>query len=146
MERNRSIDLLKTLAIIGEHLPLTVHQVPSGTPLYDWKAPQEWIIREAYIADRSGNRVVDFARHNLHVVNFSIPMRTRMPLSALKAQEILHGVFADDTQVLDYQHKPSLTPNLQMRLDNALETFWQALHRREIQAPDFHRPQGIAHV
>ncbi|MFE4108941.1 MULTISPECIES: NADPH-dependent FMN reductase [Kosakonia] len=67
-------------------------------------------------------------------------------LSALKAQEILHGVFADDSQVLDYQHKPSLTPNLQTRLDKALETFWQALHRRDIQAPDFHLPQGVAHV
>lgn len=75
----------ETLAIIGEHLPLTVHQVPSGTPLYDWKAPQEWIIREAYIADKSGNRIVDFARHNLHVVNFSVAVRARMPLSALKA-------------------------------------------------------------
>jgi len=67
-------------------------------------------------------------------------------LSALKAQEILHGVFADDSQVLDYQHKPSLTPNLQGRLDSALETFWQALHRRDIKAPDFHAPQGVAHV
>ncbi|MGY5957597.1 NADPH-dependent FMN reductase [Kosakonia sp. BK9b] len=67
-------------------------------------------------------------------------------LSALKAQEILHGVFADDSQVLDYQHKPGLSPNLQIRLDSALETFWQALHRRDIQAPDFHRPQGVAHV
>lgn len=75
----------ETLAIIGEHLPLTVHQVPSGAPLYDWKAPQEWIIREAYIADTSGNRIVDFARHNLHVVNFSVSVRARMPLSALKA-------------------------------------------------------------
>lgn len=75
----------ETLAIIGEHLPLTVHQVPSGTPLYDWKAPQEWIIREAYIADMNGNRIVDFARHNLHVVNFSVSVRARMPLSALKA-------------------------------------------------------------
>ncbi len=75
----------ETLAIIGENLPLTVHQVPSGAPLYDWKAPQEWIIREAYIADTSGNRIVDFARHNLHVVNFSVSVRARMPLSALKA-------------------------------------------------------------
>lgn len=74
----------ETLAIIGEHLPLTVHQVPSGAPLYDWKAPQEWNIREAYIADMNGNRIVDFARHNLHVVNFSVGVRARMPLSALK--------------------------------------------------------------
>lgn len=67
----------ETLAIIGEHLPLTVHQVPTGTSLYDWKAPQEWIIREAYIADMNGNRMVDFAQHNLHVVNFSVPVRAR---------------------------------------------------------------------
>lgn len=67
-------------------------------------------------------------------------------LSALKAQEILHGVFADDSQILDYQHKPTLSPNLQTRLDSALETFWQALHRRDLPAPDFHRPQGVAHV
>jgi len=67
-------------------------------------------------------------------------------LSALKAQEILHGVFADDSQVLEYQHQPVLTPNLQSRLDSALETFWQALHRRDLPAPDLHRAEGIAHV
>lgn len=67
-------------------------------------------------------------------------------LNALKAQEILHGVFADDSQVIDYQHKPHFTPNLQTRLDNALETFWHALHRRDIQAPAFSQPQGVAHV
>ena len=53
-------------------------------------------------------------------------------LNALKAQEILHGVFADDSQVIDYQHKPHFTPNLQTRLDASLETFWHALHRRDI--------------
>lgn len=67
-------------------------------------------------------------------------------LNALKAQEILHGVFADDSQVIDYQHKPHFTPNLQTRLDTALETFWHALHRRDIQAPAFGQPQGVAHV
>lgn len=67
-------------------------------------------------------------------------------LNALKAQEILHGVFADDSQVLDYQHQPRFSPNLQHRLDSALETFWQALHRRDIPAPVFHLPQGAAHV
>ena len=67
-------------------------------------------------------------------------------LNALKAQEILHGVFADDSQVIEYQHKPHFTPNLQTRLDNALETFWHALHRRDIQAPAFSQPQGVAHV
>ena len=67
-------------------------------------------------------------------------------LSALKAQEILHGVFADDSQVLDYQHKPSLTPNLQSRLDSALETFWQALHRPSSRAPSLTSLRGVEHA
>lgn len=67
-------------------------------------------------------------------------------LSALKAQEILHGVFADDSQVIDYQHKPQFTPNLQHRLDTALETFWQPLHRRDVQVPVLSQLKGVAHV
>ncbi|ELY3728068.1 NADPH-dependent FMN reductase [Cronobacter sakazakii] len=55
-------------------------------------------------------------------------------LNALKAQEILHGVFADDSQVLDYHHQPRFSEPLQTRLDDALDTFWQALTRRH-QAP-----------
>lgn len=67
-------------------------------------------------------------------------------LSALKAQEILHGVFADDSQVQDYQHRPQFSPNLETRLNSALETFWQALHRRDRLAPAFHLSPGVAHV
>ncbi|WP_105475808.1 NADPH-dependent FMN reductase [Escherichia coli] len=67
-------------------------------------------------------------------------------LSAMKAQEILHGVFADDSQVIDYHHKPQFTPNLQTRLDTALETFWQALHRRDVQVPDLLSLRGNVHA
>lgn len=67
-------------------------------------------------------------------------------LNALKAQEILHGVFADDSQVTDYQHKPQFTPNLQGRLDLALETFWQALHRPSSRAPALKTLQRVEHV
>ncbi|MCK1064703.1 NADPH-dependent FMN reductase [Pluralibacter gergoviae] len=67
-------------------------------------------------------------------------------LNALKAREILHGVFADDSQVQDYQHRPQFSPNLQKRLDDALETFWQALHRRDTAAPAFHTAPGVAHA
>ncbi|MEJ5022218.1 DUF4910 domain-containing protein [Ochrobactrum vermis] len=90
----------ETLGIIGEHLPLTIHQVPTGTPLYDWKAPQEWIIREAYIADVNGNRIVDFAWHNLHVVNFSVPVRARMPFNALR--EHIHTL-PDQPDLIPYR-------------------------------------------
>ena len=74
----------QTLAVIGEHIPLELKGIPTGTPLYDWKAPQEWIIRQAFIAAPSGKRIVDFAQHNLHVVNYSVPVRRSMPLDVLK--------------------------------------------------------------
>lgn len=67
-------------------------------------------------------------------------------LSALKAQEILHGIFADDSQIEDYQHKPQFSAPLQQRLDSALDTFWQTLHQRSLRVPAFSLNQGVAHV
>jgi aminopeptidase-like protein len=74
----------KTLALIQERIPLEIFEVPSGTPVFDWTVPREWNIRDAYIKDSSGRRVVDFKQCNLHVMNYSVPVRTTMPLSELK--------------------------------------------------------------
>ncbi len=74
----------RTLARIGEEIPLQVHEVPTGTPVFDWTVPSEWNIRDAWIADASGQKIVDFARCNLHVMSYSAPVRARMPLSELK--------------------------------------------------------------
>ncbi|MFF2024968.1 DUF4910 domain-containing protein [Streptomyces sp. NPDC058171] len=74
-----------TLDIVGEHLPLTVHEVPTGTQVLDWTVPQEWNIRDAYIADPAGNRVVDFAASSLHVLGYSLPVSTTLPLAELRA-------------------------------------------------------------
>ncbi len=51
-------------------------------------------------------------------------------LNALKAQEILHGVFADDSQISHYDRQPEVNQTLAARLDDALDTFWHALSRR----------------
>lgn len=67
-------------------------------------------------------------------------------LGALKAEEILQGVFAIDSQITDYLHHPLFTPDLQNRLDAALETFWQALQRRAVPIPTFSQLQGVVHV
>jgi aminopeptidase-like protein len=74
----------ETFHRIGKRIPLDVHEVPSGTPVFDWTIPKEWNIREAYINDPNGHRVVDFRDHNLHVVNYSTPVDERMSLSQLK--------------------------------------------------------------
>ncbi|MEU9690861.1 DUF4910 domain-containing protein [Amycolatopsis japonica] len=78
----------RTLEIVGEHVPLEIHEVPTGTQVLDWTVPQEWNIRDAYIKDASGRRVVDFQESNLHVVGYSVPVSRKMPLSELR--EHLH--------------------------------------------------------
>ena len=74
----------QTLAIIQELIPLQMHEVASGTPVFDWLVPKEWNIRDAYIKNAAGECVVDFRQHNLHVVNYSVPVRARMTLQELK--------------------------------------------------------------
>jgi aminopeptidase-like protein len=74
----------ETLGILGERIPIAVHEVPSGTPVFDWTVPREWTIRDAYVANSRGERVIDFRAHNLHVVSYSTPIRARMRLAELK--------------------------------------------------------------
>ncbi len=60
----------ETIAHIGKEIPLEVHEVPSGTQVFDWIVPKEWNIRDAYVKNTRGERIIDFRRHNLHVVNY----------------------------------------------------------------------------
>ncbi len=79
-----------SLSILEHYIPLSRTSVPTGTRVFDWEIPREWNIRDAYIKDASGRRVVDFAASNLHVVNYSMPIRARMNLRDLKAH--LHTI------------------------------------------------------
>ena len=83
--------LRETLEIIGEEIPLERHEVPTGTRVLDWVVPKEWNIRDAWIKDAAGNRVVDFQASNLHVVSYSSPLpRQTIPLDQL--QPHLHSL------------------------------------------------------
>ncbi|MFD6244032.1 DUF4910 domain-containing protein [Streptomyces roseolus] len=73
-----------TLDVVGEYVPLRVHEVPTGTRVLDWTVPREWNIRDAYVADATGRRVVDFAASSLHVLGYSVPVAATMPLSELR--------------------------------------------------------------
>ena len=74
----------QTLAIINRHLPnLSITEIASGTQVFDWTVPEEWTIRDAYVADLAGVRIIDFKAHNLHVVGYSIPVDQWLDLEEL---------------------------------------------------------------
>lgn len=77
--------LRETLHRVQRAIPLELREVASGTKVLDWTVPREWNIRDAYLKDASGNRIVDFAQHNLHVVNYSVPVRARLSLEELRS-------------------------------------------------------------
>ncbi len=74
----------ETLSRLNQIVPLAIHEVPSGTEVFDWVVPDEWNIRDAYVKDAHGERVIDFQRSNLHVVNYSMPVSGRMSLKELR--------------------------------------------------------------
>jgi len=76
--------LRETLHIIREQIPIELREVPSGTQALDWIVPKEWNIRDAWIKNSAGDRLVDFRKLNLHVVNYSVPIKARMQLAELK--------------------------------------------------------------
>lgn len=80
----------ETLNIIKSYIPLNIIEVPSGTKVFDWIIPPEWNIRDAYILDEEGKKIVDFKKNNLHVVGYSIPINQKVALSEL--QEHLYSL------------------------------------------------------
>jgi aminopeptidase-like protein len=65
-------------------VPLEITEVPSGTQVFDWTIPREWNIRDAFIKNSRGERIVDFKRCNLHVLNYSTPVHARLSLQELR--------------------------------------------------------------
>ena len=87
----------ETLHFIGKHIPVEIHEVPSGTKVFDWIVPKEWNIQDAYIKNARGERVVDFQKSNLHVVSYSQPVHATMTLEELLPH--LHSLPGDPERI-----------------------------------------------
>ncbi len=80
----------ETLGIIKEHIPIKIYEVPSGTKAFDWTVGKEWNIKDAYILDPQGHKIIDFKKNNLHVMGYSIPVNKTVSLAQL--QEHLYSL------------------------------------------------------
>jgi len=74
----------ETLRHVGKHISLKVREVPTGTQVFDWTVPKEWNIRDAYVKNSDGIKVIDFKKSSLHVLNYSTPISKRMSLAELR--------------------------------------------------------------
>jgi aminopeptidase-like protein len=74
----------ETLREIGSLTALDLHEVASGTAAFDWVIPPEWNIRDAWIKDAKGRKIVDFHRSNLHVMSYSVPVHALLSFDSLK--------------------------------------------------------------
>lgn len=81
----------ETLRFLREIAPITLHEVPSGTHVYDWVIPDEWNIRDAWISDSEGRRIVDFQQSNLHVVGYSVPVALQLDWPELAPHLHIHN-------------------------------------------------------
>ena len=77
-----------TLREIAAYIALDVHEVPTGTVVFDWTIPREWNIRDAYVKNQSGEKIIDFSRSNLHVMSYSVPVHKRVSLDELKSPRL----------------------------------------------------------
>lgn len=80
----------ETLRILRDHVDLEVHEVPSGTRVFDWVVPMEWNVSAAHVTSETGERVIDLQDHSLHLVSYSEPVRRRVTLDEL--QPHLHSL------------------------------------------------------
>lgn len=92
--------LRATLDRLAEIIPLEQREVRTGTEVLDWRVPKEWNIRDAYVKDADGRRVIDFNESNLHVVGYSVPVSRRMSLDELKGH--LHTL-PETPQLIPYR-------------------------------------------
>jgi aminopeptidase-like protein len=85
----------ETLKALQDIVPISIREVPTGTKVYDWTIPEEWSIHDAWIADATGNRIVDYQVNNLHVVSYSQPVNAVLDWAELSTHLHRHPELKD---------------------------------------------------
>jgi aminopeptidase-like protein len=74
----------ETHSILSELVPLKRIEIPSGKKVFDWTIPKEWVVRDAYLIDPAGEKIIDVKDNNLHLLNYSMPFKGKIPLDELQ--------------------------------------------------------------
>jgi len=97
----------ETLNILSEINPLQIHEVPSGTKVFDWEIPPEWNIKDAWVKNSFGEKIVDFKKSNLHILNYSISVHKKVNLKELKEHLFTLPEYPDWIPYRTSYHNPS---------------------------------------
>ncbi len=95
----------ETLNIIKKNIPLTIHEVPTGTRVFDWTVPKEWNIRDAYVKNLKGEKIIDFRKSNLHIASYSIPIHKKMSFEDLHQHLFTLPEYPDWIPVRNFYYK-----------------------------------------
>ncbi|MBW6504130.1 DUF4910 domain-containing protein [bacterium] len=90
----------ETLRRIALQIPIGIHEVASGTKAFDWAVPKEWNVRDAYVRNEAGDRVIDFRKSNLHLLNYSMPFQGKVSLETLREHLF---TLPDQTELIPYR-------------------------------------------
>lgn len=74
----------QSLKILQEFIPLHIYEVATGTAVLDWTIPKEWNIKAAWVKNDRGEKIIDFQQHNLHILNYSVPIHQKVDLATLQ--------------------------------------------------------------
>ena len=91
---NRSIlssGVESTLKILQNLTEFSIIDIPSGTKCYDWVVPDQWEVEEAYIEDEDKNKIIDYKKNNLHILNYSISIDKIMHFDELEKKIVLYA-------------------------------------------------------
>src|SRR5437764_1268108 len=75
----------ESLAYLQKLIPLAIREIGTGTKCWTWTVPPKWSVREAYIEDSHGKKVVDMKNHGLHVLSYSLPINKTVTKEELLA-------------------------------------------------------------